>query len=543
MSGLQDYGHVDLPKNAKHILKTPKQTNHNQNADFTYCHTSIQTILAAFCATLSDNKTDIPERIILEFNIDGVKYSKSTTTSLWLIQMSIENTGFDPFVVGAYFSHKKPDHSFITQFVDDLKELIPNGYKFGNLNVLVSIRCFVNDTPANSFVRCTKGHAGYSSCMRCTEKGLRIDNCQVLPASRASKRTNADFRMKTDARHHLPQSSLFEQIQDLDMIHSFALDEMHIVHLGVMKKLIEMWNSTLNKNEITKINTRAENIEKFRPREIHRTIRAIDQANQFKANEFRTFLLITGPVLLKDILSVDKYDHFMMLHTAMRKLTQKKFNSNSELESVEKILFDFVDKFKSFYPLKKVTYVVHQLIHLCDDFKHYGCLKSAYKFENNCGKIVKSIRHGKNVAQQIYNRSIEKLKALTMPKKILPLELKQGSKEGGVEIFSAIVMKGIHFDKSERNKWFITKNKDIFSFINTQVIGGKNKVRCSKISEKLNSFFQFPLNSTDLDIYHVENIECEKKTSIIDLELIESKMFLLPLNTSFVFVPLNNHEY
>lgn len=292
--------------------------------------------------------------------------------------MSIENTGFDPFVVGAYFSHKKPTHSFVTQFVDELKELVSDGYRFKNINIPVSIGCFVNDTPANSFIRCTKGHAGYSSCMRCTERGLRIDNCLVLPASRASKRTNADFRMKTDANHHLPETSMFEEIEILDMIFSLCLDEMHIVHLEVMKKLIELWLSLLNKKQITEINLRAENIEKFRPREIHRTIRPIDQVKQFKANELRTFLLVTGPILLKNILDIERYNHFMMLHIAMRKLTQKNFNSEkNELEIIERMLFEFVDEFETLYPLNKVTYVVHQLIHLCDDFRHYGCLKSA----------------------------------------------------------------------------------------------------------------------------------------------------------------------
>lgn len=325
MSGLRDHGHVDLPKTAKYILMTPKTTNHTQNTDFTYCHTGIKTILDAFCSTLNINNVSLPERIFLEFNIDGVKYSKSTTTSLWLIQMSIENTGFDPFVVGVYFSHKKPAHTFLTQFVDELNELVSNGYEFRKINIPITIESFVNDTPANSFVRCTKGHAGYNSCMRCTEKGLRIDNCLVLPASKASKRTNADFRMKVDTNHHhLLETSIFEKIEDLDMIYSFALDEMHIVHLGVMKKLIEIWLSSLNKNEITEINIRAKNIEKFRPREIHRTIRAIDQVKQFKANEFRTFLLITGPILLKHVLDIERYNHFIMLHIAMRKLTQKR---------------------------------------------------------------------------------------------------------------------------------------------------------------------------------------------------------------------------
>lgn len=262
----------------------------------------------------------------MDFNVDGVKFSNSSTHSLWLIQMSVENSNcFDPFVVGAYFANKKPTHSFLEEFVDELGELVLNGFTFENINISISIGCFVNDTPANSFVRCAKGHSGYSSCMRCTDKGLRLDNCQIFPALSAIKRTDADFRMKSDPNHHhLSEKSLLENIQELDMVLDFSIDEMHIVHLGVMKKIIEFVMGLLNKKEVTRVNDRAQLIEKYRPCEIHRIIRGIDQYKQFKANELRTFLMITGPILLKDVLDSNIYNHFICLHVAMRKLTHKK---------------------------------------------------------------------------------------------------------------------------------------------------------------------------------------------------------------------------
>lgn len=185
-------------------------------------------------------------------------------------------------------------------------------------------------------------------------------------------------------------------IPSLDMIYGFAIDEMHIVHLGVVKKLVAFWMATLNKKEINDIKMRAETIERHRPCEVHRTIREISQYKQFKANEFRTFLMITGPVLLKNILDHEKYSHFILLHVAMRKLSRKNLTSN-ELQTIEAILIKFVKNFKAIYGLNKVTYVVHQLVHICDDYKLHGHLKSAYKYENNCGKIVRNVRHGKKM--------------------------------------------------------------------------------------------------------------------------------------------------
>lgn len=93
---------------------------------------------------------------------------------------------------------------------------------------------------------------------------------------------------------------------------------------------------------------------------------------------------------------------------------------------------------------------------------------------------MKNVRHGKNVAQQIFNRNGEKLNALTLLKTLIPIELKQKSELDGIEIFNAISIKGIHFDKSEKNKWFMSRNKEIFSFIYTKFINGKIRVVCKK---------------------------------------------------------------
>lgn len=81
--------------------------------------------------------------------------------------------------------------------------------------------------------------------------------------------------------------------------------------------------TSLTQLELGEIRERAKTVEKYRSCEIHRTIRSITEFEQFKANEFRTFLMITGPVLLKDILPAEKYNHFISLHAAMRKLTRK----------------------------------------------------------------------------------------------------------------------------------------------------------------------------------------------------------------------------
>lgn len=80
----------------------------------------------------------------------------------------------------------------------------------------------------------------------------------------------------------------------------FPLDLMHLIYLGVMKRLIKKYwlegkiphkFSRSHKNEMNCI---LKNISKNIPAEFGRKIRTFEQANHRKAVEFRFFLLYCG---------------------------------------------------------------------------------------------------------------------------------------------------------------------------------------------------------------------------------------------------------
>lgn len=272
-----------------------------------YCHVGIKTSLLAYFSALLKNQMPIPDSVVIDFNIDGVNFSKSTKCSLWLIQMSLKNILLDPFVIGSYYGEQKPSSSneFLKPLTDELKLVTSNGIDFNQKQIDVRIGTFCDDTPANSFIRGTKGHIGYNSCLKCTQKGLHLDSRMVFPLITSADRTNENFRSREDADHHI-QTSILETIEDFDMVRSFPIDEMHIVHLGVMKKLISLWLKTLTKNELAAIGDKLMISEKHRPYEFRRNIRHITEVNQFKAKELRTFLMFTGPFVLKNNINEKK---------------------------------------------------------------------------------------------------------------------------------------------------------------------------------------------------------------------------------------------
>lgn len=347
LSGLRKFGqHSELPRSSKTLLMvSARPIDHVKMSDGVYCHIGVKASLLAYLSALIKSQMIIPDNIIIDFNIDGVNFSKSTQWALWIIQMSLRNSELNPFVIGSFYGKQKPAcNEFLKPLVDELKILTSNGIYFNQNVVVIEIDFFCNDTPANSFICQTKGHTGYKSCLKCTQKGLYLDSRLVFPLITSADRTNESFRSRVDPEHHTG-TSILENIENLDMVRSFPIDEMHIVHLGVMKKIIGFWLKTLSKNEVAAIGDRLKIAEKHRPYEFRRNIRHITEVNQFKAKELRAFLMFTGPLALKDIIKEENYNHFLSLHFGMRKLWNR---NHKDIASIRTVIEKFVRDFKCF---------------------------------------------------------------------------------------------------------------------------------------------------------------------------------------------------
>ena len=96
---------------------------------------------------------------------------------------------------------------------------------------------FVCDRPARSFIKCMKGHGGYYACERCEVEGeYYID--RMIYSQSGTKRSDKTFRSQKNPEHHEGVTPLVSIKPCIDLVYHFALDIMHLVYLGVMKKLI-----------------------------------------------------------------------------------------------------------------------------------------------------------------------------------------------------------------------------------------------------------------------------------------------------------------
>lgn len=192
---------------------------------------------------------------------------------------------------------------------------------------------------------------------------------------------------------------------------------MHLVCLGVVKRLLKLWvagknvdiGHKLSDEDIDRINKRIIDCSKHFPSEFNRKGRDIREFSRWKAVECRSFLLYSGIVVLKDILSEKKYKHFLLLHVAMRVLLSPT-STIEEIRYAGRCLTNFVNLFETIYGMHHLVYNVHNLIHLSDDCIHFkGPLDefSCFPFENFLGQMKNLLRGTRKVLAQLIKRLVE----------------------------------------------------------------------------------------------------------------------------------------
>ena len=274
------------------------------------------------------------------------------------------------------------------------------------------MNALICDSPARAFVCCVKGHNAYSGCSKCEQKGTYYRRRIVYCSKVKRLRTDRSFVLKTNKNHHYNESP-FENI-NLGMVSQVPLDPMHLVYLGVVRKILFLWCkgdirvcrlSAQQRISITNI------LKKLRteiPTEFARKPRGFDEVDRWKATECRLFLLYLCPLVLKGVLDSNYYRHYLSLHVAVRILSSST-SSCEDIDYAEQLLQYFVVHFSKLYGTETLSFNVHGLLHLASDYRRFGSLEnfSACPYENNLHSVKKLIRSHNKPLQQLVKRISE----------------------------------------------------------------------------------------------------------------------------------------
>jgi hypothetical protein len=500
----------------------------------------------------------------LDIGIDGLSFFKSSPDEIWPVLGFFPNIPYKikPFAIGVYYgpSHPNDVDEFLAQTADELSKLLSVGTVAADNKIKkINVRMFAVDAPARGFVTGTVGHSAKNGCNQCDQVAIYDKNLRKLVYSDEIKslRTDDSFAERLDPLHHKQQyrdknnKMVLERIENFGgIVSKTPIDPMHNVDLGVVRKILVCIHS---KNVLkipysvrNQLSIDYANQAKFIPSEFGRQTRLLDLLKFWKAVEFRLFVMITGIVYFKQLGNQVAFEHFLLLHVAVRLLS----NENLYLEKADfaqDLMQQFVKGYSNIYGLKNFTYNTHCLLHLAEGCKNFGPLYdySCYKFENFLGEMKSYIRSPTNVLQQIVNQIDGRKK---LPEDISSFNTRKilGLKKKCKEIFPGYdaTFNEYQFDdfvisnKQNDNCCYLASKKFII-VLNISIRNGGLLVVGQELTG-IEPFFTKPVNSLGLGI--AQSTGLSSQIEEYPIEDISYKCVRLPLladhPTSSVVIPM-----
>ncbi|KAG1657415.1 hypothetical protein GQR58_023391 [Nymphon striatum] len=239
---------------------------------------SIEKTLRQFTTSIIDGSC-----LKLQINIDGLPLLKSSNMK-------------EPVVIGVYSGSKKLSSSvkYLNEFVKDVKTVI----------------C---DTPARSFVKNIKSHNGYR-CDKCSQSGLYINHRMTYPNNDSLLWTDESFLSDLAEDHRAPNWTIPFPGFTVNFISQFPVDYMHLVCLGVVRRLLNIWlkgklKTRLTNRLVDQLSSALVQLRSHIPSEFARKPRSVREVDRWKATEFKQFLLYTGPVVFTSIIPQEWYNN------------------------------------------------------------------------------------------------------------------------------------------------------------------------------------------------------------------------------------------
>jgi hypothetical protein len=528
---------ASLPADGRSLLKTDRDVSLKilNKAGGQYIHIGVEKCIQDYVTSTTDD-SDTLKSIA---NIDGLPIFKSSGLSFWPILLRIVNGNYSkPFVVGLFSGTSKPQNvnEYLSEFVSEMVSVIANGIKVGDMLFKFSLKCIVTDAPAMAMIKGIKAHCGFYGCPKCVQEGSRASNCTVFLETDAEPRTDDSFRRHLYEGDHQNAISPLLALP-IDVVNDMPFDYMHVVCLGVVKRLLNTWligplPSRLPSRLVEQLSSRLLSLRGHLPCEFARQPRTLGELGRWKATELRQFLLYSGVLVLDGILNEinsKMYPNFLLLHTGIQILCRPSILSSSTIQFAHECLVNFIQTAKDIYGEQMIVYNVHCLSHLSADVARMGCLDSysCFPFENYMSTLKRFVRSPNNPLAQVVSRLQEKA--------VYGKEELSNNRKKGFMVRNGLVT------TSSPDNCVRLANGGIFIVVERKVHDGLSSLICKKF-RRCDSFFSYPCSSLNLGIAAVsdltEELEVVNETDVVE------KLVLLPKcnTTTCVAMPLFHSE-
>lgn len=269
--------------------------------------------------------------------------------------------------------HPKCSDELLKDLAEELISLQTRTIQVGrsNLSKPFRLRAFICDAPARAFVKNVLNHNSKHGCNECDQIGFRLERTPVYQIQSGNLRTDESFKNRLDMCHHHNESQTILERAKVNMVNQFPLDPMHLIDLGIAKKILTYILEVIPKNIHHDISKLFISLGPYLPCEFTRKPRGISEIARWKAIEFRMFILYSGIVVLRDYIPDSNYYHLVLLTTALR-LMSDPINCKYNVDSAQLLIDQFIEIFSQLYGLKHVNYNIHSLLHLPNYVRLYG---------------------------------------------------------------------------------------------------------------------------------------------------------------------------
>lgn len=383
-----------------------------------------------------------PHNISFSWYTDGIPVFKSSQISMTPFFLSINELPFserklreNTLLLGLWFGKSKPNPNlFMSKFENQFTELA-EGINITLLNRVEPIQVRgvlltgTADTPAKSDFLNFKKFNGAFECMACCIEGENTEtengSTHVYPYeeqltlrtsvncinwSQAATEENPIFGVKgpTALANYMP-----------DFIGGMAIDRMHCVDGGIIKKILSLLFDSQYRDEgfslyhmIETVDARLMTIKptKF----IHRMTRSISEVIHWKASELRVWAFYYSLPVLEGILRPDLFENYKFLIVGCAILSFNEITIDL-IAAAEEFLNKFTKDFEALYGLRHCSINIHQVRHLPDCVRRLGpsWSNTCYEQENLNGLLLKAIHGTNHIDSQVaksHIRNIRKIK-------------------------------------------------------------------------------------------------------------------------------------
>ena len=378
-----------------------------------------------------DSKT-----LTLLLGYDGAKCSAKGLSLYpivaFLVELPLNIRNKFGFTTSINAGEHKPEIVIFRKLIEELAVLHEKPLKIivqgQEMLFYVRVLALIGDCPVRAeFLNCFQ-HNGQYGCNLCYIKTYNLNHSTVYPlhfpiSYRTHKHWLECINLTYDSRHPVLGVKGPCELTALPYprLSYFCPPEyMHSQLIGTMKLMVESWIGDvknvapiLKEADMEEVDLLLDSI-KYPSQYLRAKMAKFVSSRKWQAYDYECFLLYCG-FTMAHILPENVYNNFMDLAQSIS-LLSKRYITPEDIELAQKVIKRFVADYSVIYPLKMHRFGVHVLEHFPDMVELYGPLYvwSAYPVENMMGNLVRKVKTGTNIQQQVMKKHIGEFSALAL---------------------------------------------------------------------------------------------------------------------------------